>query len=587
MLKELVDRKVLRVVSGYAVVCFVVLQIADVTFDPLGISADTLRSIIAIMVLGFPVVTYLAWIFDVSDTSELTKQHSSGLEAGIFVLALALFGGGVWFSLFSDSPVDSDPSSESASAGSSGAEQPTVVVVPFTNMSADSKQDYFVAGLSEELISALSMSSELAVVARSSSFALKDRPLTIREISELVNASHVVEGSVRKRGESIRVTVTLSEVSSGTQLWANSYDRTLGDIFKMQENIASSVASTLHVQLDRPYSGLIGTDSPAHPLYLQARGILSLGLATQEATEIAKKSLDDALLRDPDYVPAMLEKARLLLRQEQLGITEPNSSQQERIELVVRALEIAPDHPTANSYMGWIYILSRNDPRQGLEYYRKALELAPYEPEVLRGFSVVLLHLGHPELGAKVAKFVTERDPLCGICFRTLANAYLTLDEYQKSADVLKLTYEIAPSPMLQYLRALVLTKAGDYVAAKEVATSLNDIQQAHVMGIIAILEGEPNALANSLDRFQDIYSKWHPAVAEYYLVAGQTEEAVNYILSVDPSAADISSSEFQPISIFLEELNADPRLEGIREMFGVLNTQEVDIDFEILAINH
>ena len=101
MLKELVERKVLRVVSGYAVVCFVVLQIADVTFEPLDISPNTLRSIIAIMVLGFPVVTYLAWIFDVSDNRELVKHRSNLVEAGLLVGALALFGGGIWFSLYS------------------------------------------------------------------------------------------------------------------------------------------------------------------------------------------------------------------------------------------------------------------------------------------------------------------------------------------------------------------------------------------------------------------------------------------------------------------------------------------------------
>jgi len=242
MLKELVERKVLRVVSGYAVVCFVVLQIADVTFEPLGISSETLRSIIAIMILGFPVVTYLAWIFDVSNERELVKQRSSLPETGLLLLALALFGGGVWYSLYSDSRIESLISENPLPEVVATVERPTVVVVLFTIMRSDSEQEYSVAGLSGELISALSMSSELAVVARSSSLALKDRPLTISEIGELVNASHVFEGSVRKRGESIRATVTLSEVSSGTQLWADSFERSLEDVFALQEYIANRSA---------------------------------------------------------------------------------------------------------------------------------------------------------------------------------------------------------------------------------------------------------------------------------------------------------------------------------------------------------
>ena len=583
MLKELVERKVLRVVSGYAVVCFVVLQIADVTFEPLDITPDTLRSIIAIMILGFPVVTYLAWIFDVSDNRELVKHSSSLVETGLLVAALALFGGGIWFSLYSNSPLESTSPAGSGAEEKANNEQPTVVVVPFTNMSADAEQDYFVAGLSEELISALSTSRELAVVARSSSFALKDRPLTIREISELVNASHVVEGSVRKRGEHIRVTVTLSEVASGTQLWANSFDRTLGDIFKMQENIANSVASTLHVQLERPSTNPAAIDSPAHPLYLQARGILSLGSRTRESIEIAEKSLDDALALDPNYVPALLEKSRLLLRQEQLQLTPAGSLQDERTSLLNRALDIAPDHPTANAYMGWNWVYAGRNPQRGLEYYHKALELAPYEPEILRGLAVVLLHLNHPELGRDVAKFVTERDPLCGICFRTLANAHLMLGEYQACADVLKLTLEIAPSRELQYLRALVLTKAGQHEEAKEVAQSLSPIPQSHVAGIVSILEGEPDALSRSLQNFQTLYPHWHPAVAEFYLLAGQTEQSVAYILSFDPTATDSSALNMQ--SIYLEELASDPRLQDIRRMFTNTPPEDVKIDFEILAI--
>ncbi|MEM7099084.1 MAG: hypothetical protein AAF541_12560 [Pseudomonadota bacterium] len=587
MIKELVERKVLRVVSGYAVVCFVVLQIADVTFEPLGITSDTLKSIIAIMVLGFPVVTYLAWIFDVSDEQALVKQRSSALEAAFFVLALALFGGGVWFSLYSDTPFVPIRSVDTAEEKSTNTEHPKVVVVPFTNMSADTEQDYFVAGLSEELISALSTSNELAVVARASSFALRDRPMTIREIGELVNASHVVEGSVRKRDEFIRVTVTLSEVSSGTQLWANSYDRTLGDIFAMQENIASSVATTLRVRLNRANTILVDTDSQAYPLYVQGRGILSLSVNTPEQLKIAQSSLDDALALDAEYVPAILEKSRLLLRQEQLQIVPPGSLEQERTALLRRALEISPNHPTANSYMGWNWIYTRNNPYRGLDYYRKALEAAPYEPEILRGFANVLLHLGHPELGKKVAKFVVERDPLCGICFRTLANAHLQLDQYQESAEVLRLTNEFSPNPQLQYLRALVLTKAKDHEGARQIAATLGGIPQAHIMGNISIQEGLPGALDSAIKRFRSLHPGWHPAIAEFYLLAGHNDEAVAYLLSMDPSSPEFSPpSNVIPVSLYFKELESDARVEDIRRSLGDIPPERVEIDFEILAIN-
>lgn len=586
MIKELVERKVLRVVSGYAVVCFVVLQIADVTFEPLGISAETLKSIIAIMVLGFPVVTYLAWIFDVSDGQELVKQRSSAVEAGLFLCALALFGGGVWFSLYSDASPGLATSAEHELEQASSMAQPTVVVVPFTNMSADSEQEYFVAGLSEELISALSTSDELAVVARSSSFALKDRPMTIREISQLVNASHVVEGSVRKRDESIRVTVTLSEVASGTQLWAKSYDRTLGDIFAMQENIAKNVASTLRVRLNTSDTVLVDTSSPAYPYYMRARGILSLSVNTSEQTKIAQTALDEALARDPDYVPALLEKSRLLLRLEQLQLAPRGSLQDERTTLVNRALEIAPDHPTANSYMGWMWTFSRNDPRRGLDYYRKALHAAPYEPEILRGFANVLLHLDHPELGLRVAEFVVERDPLCGICFRTLANAHLALKQFAESAEVLRLTNEVSPNPQLQYLRALILTKAGDLEGARHIAGSLEGSAQAHVLGIVSILEGLPGALESAIQQFRSLHPDWHPAIAEFYLVAGQREPAVASVLAIDPSSVDLSAiSNVIPASLYLDDLASDPRLSGLRQMLNGTGSEEVEIDFEILAI--
>ncbi len=210
MLQQLAKRRVLRVLSGYSVVCFVILQLADVTFEPLNIDYKVLRGMIAVMVVSFPIVAYLAWVFDIDGAkpnASPTTPRSALIEltlATTLTLAMAVFMWWQWQA----------PITDSTTSLRTDAVKPTqlsIAVLPFANMSADPDQEYFSDGLTEELMNVLARYQGLRVISRTSAFSFKGRGLDLSTIAAELQVSHILEGSVRSNGDQVRITAQLSE----------------------------------------------------------------------------------------------------------------------------------------------------------------------------------------------------------------------------------------------------------------------------------------------------------------------------------------------------------------------------------------
>jgi TolB-like protein len=236
-LSELKRRRVYRVAVVYAAVAFVIWQAAEIAVPGLNLPAWVLTLVILLTVLGFPVSLVLAWAFDI--TPEGVKRTEAE----------------------SAEPVAPGKVERAAGEGDTEARK-SIAVLPFADMSPESDQEYFSDGMSEELIDALTKIPGLRVTARTSSFQFKGERRDIREVGRALGVTHVLEGSVRKSGDRLRITAQLVDTTDGYHLWSERYDRDLSDIFEIQDEIAASIVSELRIRLaDPPSHGPIGRSS--------------------------------------------------------------------------------------------------------------------------------------------------------------------------------------------------------------------------------------------------------------------------------------------------------------------------------------
>src|SRR5438477_725761 len=258
----------------------------------------------------------------------------------------------------------------------------SIAVLPFVDMSAGKDQEYFSDGISEELLNLLAKIPQLQVTARTSSFAFKGKETGIPEIARTLHVAHVLEGSVRKAGNSVRITAQLIKAGTDTHLWSQTYDRKLDDIFAIQDEIAADVVKQLKVTLLGAAPKARATDPEAYALYLQA-----VQLGRQFTAEPFQQS--DALYRkvlatDPRYAPAWDGLATNLANEAGQGLMPSKEGYAQAREADLNALAIAPDYAPAHAGLGWIAMDGDNDLAGAAQHFRRALALDPADLDVLR-----------------------------------------------------------------------------------------------------------------------------------------------------------------------------------------------------------
>jgi len=262
LFNELKRRNVFRVGAAYIVAAWLLIQVAETIFPLFGFDETPARIVVVVLAIGFIPSLIFAWAF------ELTPE---GLKK--------------------DKDVDSARS---------------IAVLPFADMSPEGDQAYFSDGIAEDLLNVLARLKELRVISRSSSFALRDDDLSIPEVAEKLNAAYVLEGSVRKADNQVRITVQLIEARSDTHLWSETYDRELDSIFQIQDEIAAAVVDGLKITLLGAIPGARETDTEVYSLYLQGKYLITPPQGDREDLENAVTAFEQALAIDPDYAPAWL-----------------------------------------------------------------------------------------------------------------------------------------------------------------------------------------------------------------------------------------------------------------------------------------
>jgi len=365
-LGELKKRKVIRVAVAYVVVAWAVMQGGELIFTALGLPAWTVTLLVALVLLGFPLAMVLAWAYELTPDG-LQRDGPSG-TAG------------------TSRPREATPAPEvAADRGMS------IAVLPFEDMSERQDQAYFCEGIAEEILNTLARVEDLRVASRMSSFHFGARSADVQEVGRRLNVGAVLEGSVRKSGDHMRITTQLVNTADGYHLWSKSYDFSLEDVFKIQEEIAASIAATLSLGIRRATSGPTVKVSPkAYDFYL--RGLSYFGRHNAQDTIYARQMFQRAIDIDPGFGKAWAGLA-YTYGFEYMYFNAARESREEALRSSARALELAPDLPESHVSSGIAHCMSLDYAQSDAEF-RKALQLDPLNYEAWYFYGRAKVHEG-------------------------------------------------------------------------------------------------------------------------------------------------------------------------------------------------
>ena len=333
-----------------------------------------------------------------------------------------------------------------------GATHQSIVVLPFTNMSSDTENEFFADGITEEIINALSHISDLHVVARSSSFSFKGKHVDLRLIGQQLNVRTVLEGSVRKAGNRLRITAQLVNVADGYHLWSQRYDRELQDVFEIQEEIARAIAHKLTATLIADHEAplvQVGTSHlEAYQLYLKGRILLYRRGAVMQSSLACFKQ---ALQLDPHYAQASASLADNLAMLAFYGFERPENCLPACKKAAERAVELNPSLAEAHNALALAYFLKDWDHPSAKGEYLKALELNPRYVPAHAQYGLFYLGSGEGQYedAVRQAKQAVEIDPLSSYAFAMLAYTYAMGGRFQDSLAEVRTAASLDPESFI------------------------------------------------------------------------------------------------------------------------------------------
>ena len=344
------------------------------------------------------------------------------------------------------------------------APQQSIVVLPFVNMSDDINNEYFSDGISEELLNLLTRIPELRVISRTSAFTYKGKNIDVPTIAEQLNVAYVLEGSVRKAGDRIRISAQLIEARTDTHLWSESYERTLDDVFATQDEIATRVVEQLKVTLLGDVLTVQVTDPEAYSLVLQARYLRQQG--TPDALQKAVTLFEEALAIDPDYAAAWVGLADGYTRQAGQGLRPIKEGYSLARAAANRALALDSSYAPAHRSLARIARNFDHDLAAAAQHYERALAIEPTNSESSAGAAEMAKSLGRLEEAIALAEYTLARDPVSPTAIANVGGLYLSAGRLDEAIAAFHTTLTLSP----------------DYIGAQ------------HSVGTALLLKGEPEA---------------------------------------------------------------------------------------------
>jgi TolB-like protein/Tfp pilus assembly protein PilF len=451
----------------------------------------------------------------------------------------------------------------------------SIAVLPFADMSPGKDQEYFSDGLTEELLNALAKIPELKVAGRTSSFSFKGKNEALPAIGQKLGVANILEGSVRKAGDQVRITAQLVKAQDGFHLWSETYDRKLDDIFAVQDDIARSVAAALEATLLGRDPVSKKPDARAYDLILQARFVLQA--TTEEALKRAQDLLQRALALSPDYAPIWAEMGLLHLREKERATTV--ESQQRALdqvrEALTRALDLDPGLAIAHSRLArvqqgsWEFAAAERSTE-------RALQADPKSTAVLSNAASLYKTLGRVKDAIALEEQVHEVDPLNLLGFTNLADSYRQAGRLGEAERLVRQVLELKPDSSTAYLRLaqiqLLRGRPDDARASfarwNELAR-YGDYARLFYESIVEHLAGDDRASSAATEEFETRFGAGDPsACAQVRAWRGETATAFTWLEKAlaarDPYMASLKSD------LYLTSLHADPRWNALLKKIGL-----------------
>ena len=511
---ELKRRNVVRVALAYAVVSWVITQAADTLEGVLLLPAWFTTAIVAALFLGFPVALIISWAYELTPeglipTAEVdaadsvihkTAKRLDIVTIGVVCVAVVLMfvrpyivpeGSSEETSLPENSRVAeliADASDDTPDDNEPEVDAASIAVLPFINLSSDPEQEYFSDGISEELLNLFAKIPDLRVAARTSSFQFKDKNLDVPEIGKQLNVAHILEGSVRKSGTTLRITAQLIEAESGFHLWSETYDRELVDIFAIQDEISMAIVEALSDILgvvsaaDTPT--IVRSDSTAaYEAYLQ--GNVLANRLTDKDLQAAQLQFDRAIELDPNFAPAYTGLAGTYLMRLASGSTYGTLSLAEALTkatpLIERALELAPTLAAAHRRRGQL-LNFQGRYNESVRSLRVALDFNPNDASIYNSLAINYEYLSDYDANQDALEKGYQLDPVNPTAVSNLALLYLALGEVDE-AEALYKKLEILDNPRASLGLANVASERGQPTRAMQhrldgIEASPDDIRQ-------------------------------------------------------------------------------------------------------------
>lgn len=547
MLTELRRRNVFRVAAVYAVAGWLLLQVADVLFAVLGVPDWGLRLVLGLLLLGFPVVAIFAWVFELTPEgikreSEVDRSQSVTLRTGnklnvaivvllaaaVTLLALEHFGIDV-----GDDRDDVAVTVEAEPPGitDSVAAEQSIAVLPFVNMSDDPSNEYFSDGISEELLNVLVKVDGLTVASRTSSFAFKDKEISVPEIAQKLNVNHVVEGSVRKAGNRVRITAQLIDVGSDRHIWSETYDRELADVFAIQDEISQRIVQALKIALGADTANAM-TDAghptenlAAYELYLQGRYFWQRrgGDNIRKAIELFIEAIELA----PDFARAWSSLAAAYITLPVYADAAQGEAFKRAEAAALKALEFDDSLAEAYAVLG---DLARTDFlwEEAEDFYLAAIEREPKDATARLWYGEFLTLVGRFEDGLAESNIAYRLDPLSPGTNANLAGSYYILGRDAETLRHAEIAWDLG-HPFGKMFEGWVYFRRGDYPQAKEAFAAFTDAigaPRALFDGLVGV-KTDPSSRDEFIEFLDNLTGQAQPeAVLETNILLGRFDQA-------------------------------------------------------------
>ncbi|AVR45685.1 hypothetical protein C7S20_10695 [Christiangramia fulva] len=576
--KELKRRNVFKAAIAYLVVSWIVIQVISILFPLFKIPGAFQKGIVIILAVGFPVWLIFAWIYELTPdglkkTEKVAQERSITHETsnkfnkiiiGALVVAIILLGANLYSNYTKNDEKPQANVTANNNSETTDKEEKSIAVLAFDDMSPKKDQEYFSDGISEEILNYLAKNPDLEVISRTSSFYFKDKEATTKEIGQKLHVNYLLEGSVRKAGDMVRITAQLINISTGIHIWSETYDRKLDDIFKIQDDIAAAVSKKLEASLLG--EKISETNTKAYTLYLQAKHLYNL--RTEESMKKALELLKQATNIDSKYAPSWALMSGIYRF---LGYNASALPHEKAYELgtkaAKKAIEIDPSY--AKGYMGLAnFNLAQFDFKKAKQNTEKALQLAPNDPVVLSRsgmmtFSSILKMIENTKKSMKL-------DPLYYPNYYNLGLLYYWEGNNQKALEYFDQYEEYQPGAMgLNYLKTLALLAEG---RTQEALATIEKEPYPFFKAygkIKSLYQAGKKEEASAL--FKDLrknYPKEAANIADIYAFMGNREKTFEWLeKAVKIKDPTITEAVYYPT---FNKFHDDPRWQQLLEEMGV-----------------